>query len=99
MNSYGCLYAANSSTREEFHQMSNRMSLDLRRAKGLAVCSWLLWKNPSVTLPFNGPRVLPIRVQKTSNKYLSRAYYLISFIIIPEIFYKYKRLIEVKVCQ
>ena len=26
-------------------------------------------------------------------------YYLISFIIIPEIFYKYKRLIEVKVCQ
>ena len=26
-------------------------------------------------------------------------FYLISFIIIPEIFYKYKRLIEVKVCQ
>ena len=73
-------------------------------AKGLAVCSWLLWKNPSVTLPFNGPLVLPMRVplfleEKTSNKYLSRAYYLISFIIIPEIFYKHKRLIEVKVCQ
>ena len=90
--------------REEFHQMSNKMSMDYRRAKGLAVCSWLLWKNPSVTLPFNGALVLPIRVplfleEKTSNKYLSRAYYLISFIIIPEIFYKYKRLIEVKVCQ
>ena len=30
---------------------------------------------------------------------LSFFFYLISFIIIPEIFYKYKRLIEVKVCQ
>lgn len=48
-----------------------------------------------MTLPFNGPLVLPVKAslflaEKTSNKYLRTVYYLISSIITPEGLRKYK---------
>lgn len=76
---------------EKFHQMSDQGCLcTTDKAK-----AGFLLANLAVTFPFNGPLVVPTKAslsleEKTSNKYLSLVYYLISFPIIPESLSKYR---------